>query len=143
MSSGHDAEIPAQTKTETKNKPTSSRNDALGRAVENATTATIRSIHPLDAMTAVVVGLRPDWRPETVRAALARDRRPWRDVALAAVRAATDPDVRTPGAIENHDARQYAPTPVPPTVAYLRTVPRCQHGAESGCCALCRNGVES
>jgi hypothetical protein len=67
-------------------------------------------VHPLDALTAAVCSLRPDWKPEHLRAVIARDRRPWRDVAAAALHAALDPDVRHPAAIENHDTRAYGPS---------------------------------
>lgn len=120
---GQSAPSRTQTETETETSTTSSSlNDALARGRENetASTAAIRGIHPLDAMTAALGTLRPEWKPEHLRAVLARDRRPWRDVVEAALRAALNPDVRSPAAIENHDMRQYAATPIPPTLAERR-----------------------
>lgn len=127
-------------------KSTSSRNDPLAPgAGKSAATARIRSLHPVDALTAVVVSLRPDWRPEAVHATLARDRRPWAIVTRAALAAALDPDVRHPAAIENHGPTvgETPRTPTPPSLRYLETVQRCPHGAESGLCALCRNGQDA
>jgi hypothetical protein len=67
----------------------------------------IREVDRLDAATATVLSLRPDWQPLVVRRILATDNRAWRDVIAAALRCALDPEVRSPAAITNHDARRY------------------------------------
>jgi hypothetical protein len=79
-----------------------------------AARAAAADIHPLDAMAVVVGWLRPDWDQRHIRTVLARMTVPWRDRALAALRAATDERIRTPWAIENLDVRPYEPTPIPP-----------------------------
>ncbi len=105
------------------------------------------SIHPLDALSVTVCWLRPDWSPIQVRKTLARMTVPWRDRAVAALRAATDPEIRTPWAIENLDGRRYEPTPTPPTIAELRQAQQqrdtddCGHGDVADRCALCRHHI--
>ena len=96
----------------------------------------------LSAATMTVLSIRPDWREDHTRAVLARDTRPWRVVVAAALRCALDPRCEHPSRIETtNPAGDALPTPIPPTLH--RRVAQCPHGAESGLCALCRNGVES
>jgi hypothetical protein len=88
-----------------------------------------------------VLSIRPDWREDHTRAVLARDTRPWRVVVAAALRCALDPRCEHPSRIETTNPHGDAlPTPIPPTLH--RRVAQCPHGAKSGLCALCRNGVE-
>ena len=124
-------------------KNTSSRNDQLAHARENgmSLTSRIREIDELDAAARTVGTLRPDWDLVTLRAVLARDRRPWSVVVTVAVAAALDDDVRLPARIETYQPELAAATPLPPSLAELRDAVRCDHGAEFGHCALCRVGV--
>ena len=102
--------------------PTSSRNDAqTARATEQTTTARLAEIHWLDAFTIAAITIRPDWNPTAVRAVIARTRGNRREVATAVLRAACDPEVRHPGAIENFDDRHWRDVaPTFPTIAELR-----------------------
>lgn len=107
----------------------------------------IREIDRLDAAAVTVLSIRPDWQPLVVRRILAADQRAWREVVEAAVRCALDPEVRSPAAITNHDTRRYGPSeaerhPSAVQLAAWRDAPRCPHGAASGTCALCRNGID-
>ena len=121
------------------NNTTSSRTDAHTRETEKTLTARIREIHPLDAITTLLVEIRPDWKPEHVRAVIARDRRPWRDVVAAAFDCAYDPTVRSPAAIENHGTRSSEPTPPKyPTVHEALNPQLCPHEFRVGACPLCR-----
>jgi hypothetical protein len=88
----------------------------------NATEANARihAIHPLDALAAVACLIRPDWSPLLVRAVVARTKGGWGEIAERVLRAATDPGVHHPAAIENADTRRYAATPIPPTLAERR-----------------------
>ena len=142
-STGRPQEVPTQTETETetKYKTTSSLSDAQtrGRAIEQATTARIRSIHPVDALTVTLIEIRPDWKPEQVHATILRDRRAWTSVVAAALECALDPDVRSPFAIENHGARSRTETvPVLPTVAEALAPQLCAHEFRVGACPFCR-----
>ena len=122
-------------------KNTSSLSDAQtrGRAIEQATTARIRSIHPVDALTVTLIEIRPDWKPEQVHATILRDRRAWTTVVAAALECALDPDVRSPFAIENHGARSRTETvPVLPSVAEALAPQLCAHEFRVGACPFCR-----
>lgn len=124
-------------------QPTTSQTDALGRARENALTARIREIHPLDAATVLLADLRPDWKPEHIRAVIARDRRPWTTVITAAFECAHDPKVRSPAAIENHGPRRGETGPQTyPSAAEALALQLCPTHADEGfradACPLCR-----
>jgi hypothetical protein len=75
-----------------------------------------------EALVQVIVELRPSWKPEDVRNALDhRDLGPVNENALtlAAIRCATDGNVRTPGVIPSlgphwDEKPANLPTPIPP-----------------------------
>ena len=107
-----------KTETETERTTTSSGTDAppRGRANEPDDIARIRQIHPLDALTATIGAIRPDWPIHGIRAALANTGGSWHDIARRALTVALDPDTRSPWRITNADLRPYAPTPLPPSL---------------------------
>jgi hypothetical protein len=94
-------------------------------------------------MTIAVVTIRPDWAPLAVRGVLARTKGSRTELATAALRAACDPDVRGPGAIENFDDRKWVTrAQTYPTVREALNPELCdEHGGVAGACALCRAGV--
>jgi hypothetical protein len=94
------------------------------------------------ALADVIETLRPEWSSTDIAKALAADDRPWRTVVLASIRGAAGDDIRHPNGLRYVNPDGVGGTPLPPTVRELRTAPTCQHGAASGLCALCRNGVE-
>lgn len=115
--------------------PTSSRNDALApRVEEQPVRVRVSEIDPWDALTRVICLIRPDWTPEQVRPALLRDKRPPLHLVPAAVTAAADPGIRTPGGIASHATT--GPTPTPPN---LRGDQCPTHlGERAGACRGCR-----
>jgi hypothetical protein len=129
---------------EAEQRLTSSRNDAqTARATERQTTARLAEIHWLDAFTITACTIRPDWNPAAVRGVIARTKGSREVVARRMLRAATNPDVRSPLAIENLDERNYEKTPTPMSWAELRDRETCANGAihDPYPCALCRAGV--
>jgi hypothetical protein len=129
-------------------EPTSSLSAAqTSRRTEEAFTSRIRAINELDALTRIVLTLRPSWSPRDVRLALERDDRAWTVIAAAAVLGAADPDVNHPNGLR-YVGPGYTgqPTPVPMSLDDWRRAERCKNGAiiqASGhCCALCRAGIE-
>lgn len=94
------------------------------------------------ALALVVETLRPEWSSTDIAKALASDDRPWRTVVLASIRGAASNDIRHPNGLRYVNPDGAVTTSLPPSVRELRTTPTCQHGATSGLCALCRNGVE-
>jgi hypothetical protein len=107
----------------------------------------LRSIYAKH-LAAVLVTLRADWDVLAIEAAVAADDRPWRTVVLASIRGAalTGPDtIRHPNGLRYVNADGAGATPTPPSIAELRTAPRCDNGAivqpDGRCCPLCRNGV--
>lgn len=103
-----------------------------------------RETNQLDAAAITLVALRPDWRHDATRDALATDPRPWRTVIAAALACALDPQAH-PALIGTTRPQSFTahagPTPTPPTVAEYRATPRCHHGAAEGACALCRRHI--
>lgn len=90
------------------------------RAIEQTVAAKVNGIDPRHGLAAVLVMLRPDWRPEAVYAAIVGSVLPARDLVPLAVRLALDPETRHPGRITTADAR-------PATPVFPRA-PRCPHG---------------
>ena len=120
-----------------------SRNMTQARESDTAAMMRLAEISWLDAMTIAVVTIRPDWAPLAVRGVLARTKGSRTELATAALRAACDPDVRGPGAIENFDDRKWVTrAQTYPSVREALNPPLCdEHGGVAGACALCRAGV--
>lgn len=139
--SEHVAERPSE--AEATNNPYSQRDHGTGPRGDKATTATIREIPPLDALTAAVCLIRSDWNPAVVRATIARTHGSWQELAVRALRVATDPDARTPLGIENADMRRHDTTPAAMHIRDARAATRCPNGAihDPHPCALCRAGI--
>ena len=78
----------------------------------------------LRALAAVVAAIRGDWQPPGILAHLttAAAKHPYPDVALAAVRAATDRGNRTPAVIPM-DGRHWQPSAAPPAAAAATVLP--------------------
>lgn len=138
---GRHTDVTTQTETETETSTTpSSRNDAQGRANENSLTARLRELDRLDAATAVITSLRPDWNDVDVRAVLARTRRPWRNVIASALHCALDPDTRRLGRIETWEPGK--PEDRPPSAEDALKLELCpvheDAGFRAGSCPLCR-----
>lgn len=114
-----------------------------GRADEASLTARIRAIPEADALTRLVATLRPAWDIPTIRRAIERDDRPWMTVVAAYWRGALDPDIAHPNGLRYIAPVDDRAVPRLPTPGELDRAPRCPHGAVSGTCALCRNGVTS
>lgn len=111
---------------------------ALGRDPE---------INEWSALARVITALRPDWRWADVRAALLADDRAYAAIARSAILGASDHDVRHPNGLRYVNPRGDGPTEAErhPSAVQLgtwRDAPRCPHGAASGTCALCRNGID-
>lgn len=121
--------------TESKNKNHSSRSDAQGPAGHETTR--------IYALALVVESIRPEWRTASVAAAIRADDRPWRTVVLAAIRGATNPDIRHPNGLRYVNPTDGTHTPTPPTPAELNDPRlRCEHGAFADPpSACCRRGV--
>lgn len=122
--------------------PTSSLSAAQtrGRAEEASLTTRLRSIDERDALARLVLTIRPDWAPLDVVRAIERDDRPWRSVVAGSIRAAADADVKHPNGMR-YLAPAGEPTPVPPSLHEWRSAERCDHGAVTTLCALCRRGI--
>lgn len=98
----------------------------------------------LAELAGIIVTLRPDWRWLDVFAAVKADDRPWRTVVAGSIRGALldGPDtIRHPNGLRYVNPTHGDTIPRLPTPAELDRAPRCPHGAVSGTCALCRNGV--
>jgi hypothetical protein len=105
------------------------------------TTARIRGISQADALARLVTDLRPDWRPEDVRAWAMTDDRPWAIVVTTGITRCTDRDVRLPAGLRHVGPAAASATPRIPTIAEWRNAPRCGHGEIAGHCALCRRRI--
>jgi hypothetical protein len=108
---------------------------------KTSTTTRIRSISPADALARLVTDLRPDWRPDDVRAWALTDDRPWAVVVATGITRATDPAVRLPAGLRHVGPAARSEAPRIPTVAEYRAITRCDHGAEADRCALCRRHI--
>lgn len=132
-----------KTEAEAEKNLTSSRSDAQtrGREIETTHLSRLAAIHPHDALAKVVLTLRPDWTARAVLAWISNDDRPWVEVCRAALRA-DDRDIRQPAGLRYVGAEYTgAPTPVPPSLDEWRNAQRCDHGAVTNLCALCRRGI--
>lgn len=142
--STHDSEFalpqPLHT-TPTPTPSTSSRTDALGRgrASETKEIARLRDIHPLDALAVTVAWLRPDWNLGAIRGVLARCNGSHAELVERALILALDPDVRTPGALENAGpVRRAEPAQTYPSVHEALNPELCAHEFRVGACPVCR-----
>jgi hypothetical protein len=126
---------------------TSSLSAAQGgrRAEESSLTARI-PFRETASLAAVILSIRTDWDEVAVVRAIQADDRPWRTVVAASIRGALldGPDtIRHPNGLRYVNPADGTTVPRLPTPAELDRAPRCPHGAVSGTCALCRNGVEA
>lgn len=79
-----------------------------------------RETDQLSAAAITLVALRPDWRYDTTRQALATDPRSWRDVIAAGLACALDPQAHPALIATTTPARvvaDHGPTPTPPSYA--------------------------
>lgn len=111
---GNEQDSALNTASQPASNPHYQRDHGTGPHGDKTTTAAVREIPPLDALTAAVCLIRPDWNHAIVRATLARTHGSWLELATRALRVATDPDARTPLGIENADMRKHDTTPIPP-----------------------------
>ena len=102
------------------------------------------------AAATTLTSLRPDWRYDTLYAALRDDPRPWRDVIAAGLACALDPQAHPALIATTNPARvvaEHGPTSTPPTIAELRRAQQqreqadCGHGDVAERCALCRHHI--
>lgn len=91
-----------------------------GTKREPTTTELINSTDPRIGLAAVLLALRPDWKPGAIYAALVRAEHAPRDLVRTAVAMALDPGTHSPGRITTADTR-------PATPDFPRA-PRCPHG---------------
>ena len=137
----HDSEFALplhQPTTPTPTPITSSRGMALASRAD-------RSIDDVLSLDRVVASIRPDWQWDAICAAIAADDRPWRTVVAASIRGALldGPDtIRHPNGLRYVNPTAGTVAQPLPSPAELDRMPRCSHGAASGSCALCRNGIE-
>lgn len=113
-------------------EPTSSRSDAQMPGLLD---------HHLGVIIATV---RPDWRLEDIRKAIASDDRPWRTVVAASIRGALldGPDtIRHPNGLRYVNPTSTDTTPPLPTVDEALNPQLCRHEFRAGACPLCRRGV--
>ena len=145
MTRGHGPDCPQDVREKSTGRPgvdiEREKNKGLSSSVSVRSGLHPREHDQLTAATITLVALRPDWRHDTTRDALAADPRPWRTVIAAALACALDPQAH-PALIATTRPERYTadagPTPTPPSIADYRNAPRCPHGAHEGACALCR-----
>lgn len=123
--------------------PTSSLSAAQGgrRAEEASLTARIRDLSEIDALTRLVVSIRPHWTVLAVRRAIERDDRPWAVVVEACWRGASDPEIAHPNGLRYVGASHDQEIPRLPSVSEALDLELCQHESRVGACPWCRGGV--